>query len=278
MNIINGKAIAKSKRDAIKADIKDNSLSPALAIILANDVEASRIYVHHKIKACEEIGITPRLHELPIETSTDNLISLIQTLNEEKNIHGIFVQLPLPDHHDSQAVIQSIAPEKDIDGLTVSNLGKVMSDDQTGLTPCTPQGVMSMLAHEKVDLTGKHAVIIGRSLLFGKPMGQLLLNANCTVTYCHSKTIDIQTITKQADILIAATGQPKMVTSEWVKNDAIVIDVGITRLDDGTLSGDVDFDDVSKKATKISPVPGGVGPMTIASLLANTVKACKSQI
>jgi methylenetetrahydrofolate dehydrogenase (NADP+)/methenyltetrahydrofolate cyclohydrolase len=278
MNIINGKAIAKSKRDAIKADIKDNSLSPALAIILANDVEASRIYVHHKIKACEEIGITPRLHELPIETSTDNLISLIQTLNEEKNIHGIFVQLPLPDHHDSQAVIQSIAPEKDIDGLTVSNLGKVMSDDQTGLTPCTPQGVMSMLAHEKVDLTGKHAVIIGRSLLFGKPMGQLLLNANCTVTYCHSKTIDIQTITKQADILIAATGQHKMVTSEWVKNDAIVIDVGITRLDDGTLSGDVDFDDVSKKATKISPVPGGVGPMTIASLLANTVKACKSQI
>jgi methylenetetrahydrofolate dehydrogenase (NADP+)/methenyltetrahydrofolate cyclohydrolase len=278
MNIINGKAIAKSKRDAIKADIKDNSLSPALAIILANDVEASRIYVHHKIKACEEIGITPRLHELPIETSTDNLIGLIQTLNEEKNIHGIFVQLPLPDHHDSQAVIQSIAPEKDIDGLTVSNLGKVMSDDQTGLTPCTPQGVMSMLAHEKVDLTGKHAVIIGRSLLFGKPMGQLLLNANCTVTYCHSKTIDIQTITKQADILIAATGQPKMVTSEWVKNDAIVIDVGITRLDDGTLSGDVDFDDVSKKATKISPVPGGVGPMTIASLLANTVKACKSQI
>ncbi len=278
MNIINGKAIAKSKRDAIKADIKDNSLSPALAIILANDVEASRIYVRHKMKACEEIGITPRLHELPIETSTDDLITLIQTLNEDKNIHGIFIQLPLPNHHDSQAVIQSIAPEKDVDGLTAINLGKVMSGDDGGLAPCTPQGVMTMLSHEKIDLTGKHAVIIGRSLLFGKPMGQLLLNANCTVTYCHSKTVDIQTITKQADILIAATGQPKMVTSEWVKHDATVIDVGITRLDDGTLSGDVDFDDVSQKVRAITPVPGGVGPMTIASLLANTVKACKSQI
>ena len=274
--IIDGKAIAQSKRDSIKQDIKDRNLSPALSIILANDVEASRIYVRRKMKACDEVGIAPHLHEIPVETSTDDLITLIQSLNNDPDIHGIFVQLPLPDHHDTNAIIQSIDPRKDVDGLSALNLGKVMSGDQTGLVPCTPQGVMNILTHENIDLKGKHAVIIGRSLLFGKPMGQLLLNANCTVTQCHSKTINLPSITKQADIVIAAVGQPNMVQANWVKDGAIVIDVGITRLDDGTLSGDVNFDTVKDKVSHITPVPGGVGPMTVASLLANTVKACKN--
>ena len=249
---------------------------PSLAIILANNNPASRIYVDRKIKACKEVGITPVLHELSPSVAQDDIVSLIAQLNSDPSIHGVFVQLPLGDHLKANDIIQQIDPAKDIDGLTARNLGKVMMGDGSGLTPCTPQGVMDILRSLDLDLKGKHAVIIGRSLLFGKPMGQLLLQADCTVTHCHSKTIDLPSITRQADILIAAVGQPKLVQAGWVKDGAVVIDVGINRLDDGSLCGDVDFDTVKVKASAITPVPGGVGPMTVACLLANTVKACKN--
>jgi len=272
--IIDGKAIATIKKQLIKDKIASENLTPSVAIILANDLDASKIYVRRKMKICDEMRITANLHELFPNTSTKTIIDLIHTLNGDRSVHGIFVQLPLPDHHDTNAIIQSIDPRKDVDGLTAVNLGKIISDDQTGLSPCTPQGVMDMLAHENIDLHGKHAVIIGRSLLFGKPMGQMLLNANCTVTQCHSKTVDLPNITKQADILIAAVGHPNMVKSDWVKDGAVVIDVGINKGDDGKIIGDVDFDAVQKVASHITPVPGGVGPMTVISLMANVVRAC----
>ena len=232
-HIIDGKAIASRKRQAIKQEIEAQGLSPALAIILANDLDASAIYIRNKMKACDEVGIQPHLHQLDMHTSQDDIITLIHQLNNDPTIHGIFLQLPVGNHLDSKKIIQAIAPEKDVDGLTYINLGRVMSDDQDGLVPCTPQGVMALLSHDNIPLSGKHAVIIGRSILFGKPMGQLLLNANCTVTQCHSKT--------------------------------------------NKITGDVDFDNVKSKSSQITPVPGGVGPMTIACLLANTLKACQSQ-
>ena len=195
-------------------------------------------------------------------------------MNNDSTVHGIFLQLPVENHLDSNTLIQSISPNKDVDGLTHVNVGRLVAGDH-GLVACTPQGVMEILAHEKIDLSGKHAVIIGRSLLFGKPMGQLLLQANCTVTQCHSRTIDLPSITRQADILIAATGQAKMVKSDWVKNGATVIDVGISKNSDGKMCGDVDCEEVKNVAGAITPVPGGVGPMTVVNLLSNTVKAAK---
>jgi len=273
--MIDGKAIAQAKLDDLKQIITNQNLSPKLAIILANDNPASQIYVSRKMKICADIGIDPILIEFPKTVSNQDITDQIQSINNDPLIHGLFLQLPVWDHLNTDDLIQSIDPKKDVDGLTHINLGKVMAGDKSGLVPCTPQGVMAMLDHEKIDLNGKHAVIIGRSLLFGKPMGQLLLNANCTVTQCHSKTVDLPSITKQGDILIAAVGQPKMVKADWVKQGATVIDVGITKMDDGKLSGDVDFDKISKITNAITPVPGGVGPMTVACLMANVVKACK---
>ena len=274
--IIDGKSIAASKRQSIKHDIDTHNLKPKLAIILASNNPASKIYVSRKIAACKEVGIEPVFHELAENTQAKDIIAIIQTLNNDKSVHGIFLQLPIADSLNANDIIQTIHSDKDVDGLTITNMGKIMSGDDSGLTPCTPQGVMEILNHENIDLTGKHAVIIGRSLLFGKPMGQLLLQANCTVTQCHSKTENLSTITKQADILIAAAGQANMVKGDWVKSSVIVIDVGINRTDDGKITGDVDFETVSQIASAITPVPGGVGPMTVASLLANTVKACRN--
>lgn len=274
--IIDGKAIATTKQNDLKRTIAEQSLSPKLSIILANDNPASQIYVSRKIRVCRDIGIEPVLHQLTTDVSQNELIKLIDTLNNDPSTHGIFLQLPVGDHLDTNELINSIAPHKDVDGLTNINLGKVMAADDSGLAPCTPQGVMEILNHENIALSGKHAVVIGRSLLFGKPMGQLLLNANCTVTYCHSKTQNLSDLTKQADILIAAVGQPKMVKGDWVKNGAIVIDVGINRMHDNSLCGDVDFDTVKDIAKAITPVPGGVGPMTVAYLMTNVVKACQN--
>ena len=275
--IIDGKAIAKNIRADIKNDITTHKLTPKLAIILANDNPASAIYVARKMAACREVGVKPVLFEFPADCKQTDLIKQIKKLNKDDAIHGVFLQLPIGDHLDSHMIIQHISPQKDVDGLTITNMGKLISGDHSGLTPCTPQGVMQMLNHEKIDLKGKHVVIIGRSLLFGKPMGQLLLEADSTVTQCHSKTKNLSDLARQADIIIAATGQPNMVTSGWVKPNAVVIDVGISRLDDGTITGDVDFESVSKIASAITPVPGGVGPMTVACLLKNTVKACKGK-
>lgn len=276
-DIINGTAIAKTLRQAIKKQIDNNALSPALAILLANDLDASTIYVRRKMTACEEVGIKPILYKIDPNTPENDIINLVQSLNNDSNIHGIFLQLPTYSDINSHKIIQSINPEKDVDGLTVHNMGLLISGSKDGLIPCTPQGVMELLHHQNIDLTGKHAVIIGRSLLFGKPMGQLLLQENCTVTQCHSKTKNMEDIARQADILISATGQAKMVKANWVKNGAVIIDVGISKLADGSISGDVDFDDVKDIASQITPVPGGVGPMTVACLLGNTVKAATQQ-
>ena len=271
--IIDGRALSQDLNKKTALQIKNASMTPHLAIILANDNPASRIYVDRKIKACVDVGIKPILHNLPATVSEVDFISLIKSCNDDPQINGIIVQLPLSDHLDTNHIIQQIDPKKDVDGLTTVNLGKMIIGDESGLVPCTPQGVMATLKSIELDLDGKHAVIIGRSLLFGKPMGQLLLHANCTVTQCHSKTVDLASLTRQADIVIAAVGQPKIVQADWIKDGAVVIDVGITRMDDGTISGDVDFDAVQDKASFITPVPGGVGPMTVACLLANTERA-----
>jgi methylenetetrahydrofolate dehydrogenase (NADP+)/methenyltetrahydrofolate cyclohydrolase len=275
--IIDGRALSRIINKKTADQIKSMGVTPHLAIILANNTPASRIYVDRKIKACADVGIEPILHDLPATVSEADLLSLISKCNSDPAINGIIVQLPLGDHLNSNRIIQKIDTKKDVDGLTAVNIGKVMVDDENALVPCTPQGVMAILKSIDLDLSGKHAVIIGRSLLFGKPMGQLLLNADCTVTQCHSKTVDLPSLTHQADIVIAAAGQPKIVKADWVKDGAVVIDVGINRMDDGTISGDVDFDAVQHKASYITPVPGGVGPMTVACLLTNTMKATQRE-
>ena len=271
-HIIDGNAIAKQKREGIAQEIAAKKLEPTLHIILANNLDASAIYVRKKIKACEEVGITPHLHEFDKTCDQGEIIALIETLNNDTHAHGIFMQLPAFDHIDDNAVVQSIHPDKDVDGLTHINMGRLVAGDKNGLVACTPQGVMEILNHEKINLSGQHAVIIGRSLLFGKPMGQLLLQANCTVTQCHSHTRDLPSITKQADILIVAVGQAEMVKTDWVKKGAIVIDVGTSKNSNGKFCGDVDFENVKNIARAITPVPGGVGPMTVANLLSNTVR------
>ena len=270
--IIDGKSFAETKRNLIKKEIIEKNIFPHLAIILANDSPASEIYVNRKIAACKEVGIACNLYKLPSNCDESEILAMIVTLNKDEGIHGIFLQLPVGENLDSHKIIQSIDPKKDVDGLTYNNMGRLMAGHPY-LPPCTPTGVMELLNHEKIDLNGKHAVIIGRSLLFGKPMGQLLLQADCTVTHCHSKTIDLPSIVQQADILIAAVGQPEMIKGEWIKPNAVIIDVGINRTKDGKLVGDVDYNAALKVASAITPVPGGVGPMTVANLLQNTIIA-----
>jgi methylenetetrahydrofolate dehydrogenase (NADP+)/methenyltetrahydrofolate cyclohydrolase len=275
-HVIDGRAIALKTHDEIRTIIKDKSLKPSLAIILANNNPASHIYVSKKIEACKNVGIDANLYHFDANTPQSEILSLIHTLNQTSSVHGIFIQLPLFENLDAQNLVQSISPHKDIDGLTYDNLGRLMSGSPS-IIPCTPMGVMKIFEHEKINLSGKYAVIIGRSVLFGIPMGQLLLGADATVTQCHSKTKNLSKITAQADILICATGQPEMVKGDWVKSGAVVIDVGITRVDNNKIVGDVDFESASKIASSITPVPGGVGPMTVACLLGNVVKACERQ-
>lgn len=271
--IIDGRAIAKDLRGQIKDRVSTLPSQPGLAVILVGDDPASHVYVNNKIKATVNCGMRSIEKRLPADVSAEKIASVIHELNNDKDIHGILLQLPLPKHLDADPLIQMIAPEKDVDGLTFTNIGKLVAGDKSGLVPCTPQGSLKLIKSVKDKLSGMNAVIIGRSLLFGKPMGQLLLQENCTVTQAHSRTKNLPALCAEADILIAAVGQPQMVTADWLKEDAIIIDVGINRIGEKTLVGDVDFDAAKEKVAAITPVPGGVGPMTIACLLANTLKA-----
>lgn len=274
--IIDGKAIAKSQREQIANDVKKLNVTPGLAVILVGDDPASHVYVGNKVKACEQVGIKSFESRLPEKATQSEVLAEIQAFNHNKNVHGILLQLPVPDHLDSDMLVQSIDPAKDVDGLSFVNQGKLVAGDKSGLVPCTPQGSLHLIKSITQDLSGLNAVVIGRSLLFGKPMGQLLLQENCTVTQAHSRTKNLEEVCKSADILVAAVGREKMVKGSWVKDGAIVIDVGINRMDNGRLCGDVDYDDALGIAGAITPVPGGVGPMTIACLLQNTVKAAKN--
>jgi len=271
--IIDGKAIALGLRGELAkkvARLKAGGLTPGLAVVIVGDDPASKVYVRNKAMACEAIGMHSEVHALPAQTTQAQLTALVHRLNADARIHGILTQLPLPRHLDARAVIEAIAPAKDVDGFHYQNVGALVVGE-TAFYPCTPWGVMKMLEHEGVKVEGAHAVVIGRSTIVGKPMALMLINAGATVTVCHSKTRDLGAMTRQADILVAAVGKANLVKAEMVKPGAVVIDVGINRLPDGGLAGDVDFASVAPVASMITPVPGGVGPMTIAMLLANTV-------
>ncbi len=270
--IIDGKAIAAGLRKRIKEQVAEMDTKPGLAVILVGNNPASEVYVGSKVRACEKVGINSFERRLPADTSQDDLMKEIDLLNNDSAVHGILLQLPLPDHLDANTCIRSIDPKKDVDGLHPMNIGHLVAG-LDGFVPCTPQGSLMLIKSVQDDLTGLNAVIIGRSLLFGKPMGQLLLSENCTVTQAHSKTKNLEQLCATADILVAAVGRTEMVKESWVKDGAIVIDVGINRQENNKLKGDVDFDAVQNKAKAITPVPGGVGPMTIACLLKNTVTA-----
>ncbi|MBD8036990.1 bifunctional methylenetetrahydrofolate dehydrogenase/methenyltetrahydrofolate cyclohydrolase FolD [Solibacillus sp. A46] len=278
--IINGKEIGQEIRTGVAARVqvlKAKGVTPGLAVILVGDNPASKTYVANKQKSCEQIGMFSDLIKLPEDISEQALLQQIRELNNRKDIHGILVQLPLPKHIDEDKVIQTISPEKDVDGFSPISVGKMMLGQDTYL-PCTPYGVMKLLEHSGIDVAGKHAVIVGRSHIVGKPMGQLLLQKDATVTYTHSKTPDLPSFTKQADILIAAVGRANFITSEHIKEGAVIIDVGINRDEENHLCGDVNFDDVQGIASHITPVPGGVGPMTITMLLENTVQAAEKEL
>lgn len=275
--IIDGKEIAQSVRNELRLEVdqlKQDGITPGLAVILVGDNQASKTYVANKQKACEEIGMYSVLIDYPERLSQEVLVAKIKELNEDEAIHGILVQLPLPAHIDETAIIEAISPEKDVDGFHPINIGRMMTG-QDAFLPCTPYGVMVMLEHINCEIEGKHVVVVGRSNIVGKPAGQLFLNKNATVTYCHSRTKDLKAITNQADILVVAVGKRDMITSSHVKEGAIVIDVGMNRNEQGKLCGDVSFDEVKEKASYITPVPKGVGPMTITMLLKNTVKSAK---
>lgn len=284
--IIDGKTIASDLRKKIAADVaalKSKGTKVGLAVILVGDDPASHVYVGSKIKACEEVGIESFEHRMAENATAQDIRHVIKNLNVNPDVHGILLQLPLPSHLSNvqEDLVQMIAPEKDVDGLTTVNGGKLFLGHSDGLVPCTPQGSLLLIKSVEENISGKNAVVIGRSNLFGKPMAQLLLQENCTVTIAHSRTQDLASVCRQADILVAAVGRPEMVKGDWVKDGAIVIDVGINRMPPtdekpkGRLVGDVDFDAVKDIASAITPVPGGVGPMTIACLLANTVKAAR---
>ncbi len=274
---IDGKAIAGNIRAELQRQVeqlKNEGITPSLAVILLGDDPASTTYVSMKEKACKKMGIHSTVIRKSKETTQQELLDMIAALNADDLVDGILVQLPLPDRIDEQYCLDAISPEKDVDGFHPVNVGRMMSG-QDAFLPCTPFGVMKLLEAIDFDVTGKHAVVIGRSGIVGKPMGQLLLAANATVTMCHSKTVNLRAFTKQADVVISAIGRPKFLTSDYFKEGAVVIDVGTSRAEDGKLSGDVDFDDVKDVASYLTPVPGGVGPMTITMLLHNTVTSAK---
>ena len=257
-------------------ELKQQGITPGLAVVIVGDDPASRVYVNNKKKACEVVGFKSEEYALPAETTQEELLELVNTLNNKKDINGILVQLPLPKHLDEKEVIEAINPIKDVDAFHATNVGKIMIGDYDFL-PCTPAGVMEMLASYDIDVNGKNCVVIGRSNIVGKPMAMLLLHKNGTVTICHSRTQNLKEVCAGADILVAAVGIPKFVTSDMVKEGAVVIDVGMDRDENGKLCGDVDFENVKDKTSYITPVPGGVGPMTIAMLMKNTIKACRLQ-
>ena len=275
---IDGKAISAAVKEAVKSEVaqlKEKAITTGLAVIIVGEDPASKVYVANKKKACEALGMISREYALPENTTEDELISLIEKLNSDKEINGILCQLPLPKHINEKKVIDSIIPEKDVDAFHPQNVGKIMIGDYD-FVPCTPAGIMEMLKYENIDVSGKRCVVIGRSNIVGKPMAMLLLHKNGTVTVCHSKTENLKEICREADILVAAVGRANFVTADMVKEGAVVIDVGMNRVD-GKLCGDVDFDSVKDKTSAITPVPGGVGPMTIAMLMKNTLTAAKKQ-
>lgn len=277
---IDGKEVSASVRNSITEKVnglKAKGVTPGLAVIIVGNDPASRVYVNNKKKGCEQTGMNSFEYALPEETTTEELISLIEKLNGEKDVHGILCQLPVPKHIDEEKVLNAISPDKDVDAFHPVNCGKVMTGDYT-FAPCTPAGMVEMLKYYNIPVAGKHCVIIGRSNIVGKPMAMLMLKENATITVCHSRTQNLAEITKQADILVAAVGRPKFVTPDMVKDGAVVLDVGINRMDDGKLCGDVDFDAVCEKASYITPVPGGVGPMTITMLLKNTLVAAEKTL
>jgi methylenetetrahydrofolate dehydrogenase (NADP+)/methenyltetrahydrofolate cyclohydrolase len=277
-HIIDGKALAQTIREGIAEEVrvleKDTGITPGLAAVLVGDDPASAVYVKNKKIACEKAGLYPQEHLLPASTTQEALLKLIHQLNEDSRIHGILVQLPLPPAIDSQAILQAVSPEKDVDGFHPVNVGRLVEGNPVFI-PCTPKGVLQMIDSTGQDIAGKRAVVIGRSNIVGKPVAMLLLHRHATVTICHSRTKDLPGVVREADIVIAAIGKPRFVTADMVKEGAVVIDVGINRLADGKLVGDVDFDRVKERAGWITPVPGGVGPMTIAMLLQNTLESAK---
>lgn len=279
--IIDGKEIAKNTREQIAAEvssfIEKTGVTPGLAVIIVGDDPASQVYVRNKKKACVEAGMNSWVIEMPKETTQDGLMAEIERLKADTNVHGILVQLPLPEGLDEGAVIAAIPPEKDVDAFHPVNVGKIMLGDYDFL-PCTPAGVMRMLEYEGIDPAGKECVVVGRSNIVGKPQALLLLQKNGTVTICHSRTKDLASVTRRADILVVAVGKADFITGDMVKEGAVVIDVGMNRRADGKLTGDVDFASVEPKAGAITPVPGGVGPMTITMLLRNTLTAAKKAV
>ena len=279
MNIIDGKAVSKKVKEDVKAEceqLKSKGVTPGLAVIIVGDDPASQVYVHNKEVACEACGFYSVKYALPAETTQEELNALVDKLNKDDKINGILCQLPLPSHLDDKEVINRIDPLKDVDAFHPVNVGAIMIGDYNYL-PCTPAGVMELIHSTGVDVSGKKAVVIGRSNIVGKPMAMLLLHENATVEITHSRTQNLADITKEADILVAAIGKAKFVKADMVKDGAVVIDVGMNRDENGKLCGDVDFEDVKDKCSFITPVPGGVGPMTIAMLMKNTLTAAKIQ-
>lgn len=274
--IIDGKAIAAEIRAGLAKEVEKLTAqgnTPGLDVVLVGDNPASKVYVRMKKRACEEIGVNSTIHRLPEETSQEELLKLINDLNANDKVHGILVQLPLPSHLDEEEVINTISPRKDVDGFHPINVGKLNIGEET-FVPCTPAGILELVKRTEVPIEGQHVVVIGRSNIVGKPVASLFLRENATVTICHSRTKDVAAEARRADILIAAVGRPKMVKKDWVKPGAVVIDVGINRVD-GEIVGDVDYEEVKEVAGAITPVPGGVGPMTIAMLMKATVEAAK---
>lgn len=287
--LIDGKKVAADVRARLVKEIEELKAAghtPGLAVVLVGDDPASQVYVGSKVKACAELGIYSQKWALPAETTQEELVQLIHQLNADERIHGILVQSPPPPHIDEEAVILNIDPRKDVDGFHPANVAKLVLEDESGFVPCTPLGCMELLAAYGIPTAGKHAVVIGRSMIVGKPMANLLVSkkANATVTIAHSRTADLPALCRTADILVAAVGRPEMVKADYVKPGAVVLDVGINRIEDATrprgyrIVGDVDFEAVKDSCSAITPVPGGVGPMTIAMLMANTVKACRQQV
>ena len=276
---IDGKAISAAIRAEIKEEcaafVAQNGFAPGLSVVIVGEDPASQVYVRNKARACEEVGFDSHVYALPASTTEEELLSLIDRLNADSSVHGILVQLPLPKHLDETAVLLRIDPKKDVDAFHPYNVGQLTIGNPTFL-PCTPAGVMELLRRSGIDPAGKHCVVVGRSNIVGKPMALLLLAANGTVTVCHSRTRDLAAVTRSADILVVAIGRAKFITADMVKPGAVVIDVGMDRDENGKLCGDVDFDAVEPVASAITPVPGGVGPMTITMLLRNTLTAAKT--
>ena len=275
--IIDGKAVSAQVKQRIKAEtdkLREQGIEIGLAVVIVGDDPASKVYVRNKKRACEEVGFNSYEYALPAETTEEELLDLVKKLNADDKVDGILVQLPLPKHLDDKVIINNILPEKDVDAFHPVNVGKIMIGDYSFL-PCTPAGVMELIASTGTEIQGKECVVIGRSNIVGKPQAMLLLHKSGTVTICHSKTKNLKEVASRADILVAAVGRAKMITSDYIKEGAVVIDVGMNRDENGKLCGDVDFEDCKDKAGYITPVPGGVGPMTIAMLMQNTLTAAK---